>query len=373
MKIIQVITELSPAGAERVVANLSKELQKRGHDVVVISLQKLPTVSTIVDELQILEIPIETLNMMRFSFWRMFKLRCRLREIQPDIVHAHLIHPNIISRLGLKNKPFKLINTVHIAEKRKGKAWHFWLDRVTISYCDHQTCVSKAVREFHAEKIGVPINSMSVIYNGIDSPKQLTNQEQQCLRHEWGLERCERVIGSVGRLDYQKGYDIFLRKLANIADKIPMKELWGIVIIGEGPMRKELENLSNKVVGSHIKVCLPGFRPDAARCMNAFDLFIMPSRYEGFGLTLIEAMACGIPILASNVDSLPELLAYYENGECLDFDLNSDLSIYKKICALSRKSIKVPYLGFTIGKMVDEYERLYTKELLEKVAPAKLR
>ena len=343
------------------MANLSKGLKKRGHEVVVISLQCLPPYSNLVEELQETRIPIVSLGISKKTVWRMRKLGYYIRMLQPDIVHAHLIHANIASRLMLQNRPCKLINTVHIAEKRKGKSWHFWLDRLTYSQCDRQTCVSNAVRDFHAKKIGVPKREMSVIYNGIEPPKSLAADERQHLRAEWGMDNCSCIIGSVGRLDYQKGYDIFFRKVIRIADKIPSEEPWGIVIIGEGPMRKVLENLSKKLLGSHVKICLPGFRPDAAQCICAFDLFVMPSRYEGFGLTMIEAMACGIPILASNVDSLPELMAHYENGECLDFDLTTDDIIYKKICRLSTHPPQKPCLTFTIDTMVDEYESVYAR------------
>jgi len=131
----------------------------------------------------------------------------------------------------------------------------------------------------------------------------------------------------------QKGYDLFLNDLSAICAEIPENETWAIIIIGEGKYRKKLENIIVNQKFDNLQVKLIGFRKDAAECIGAFDLFIMPSRYEGFGLTLIEAMMQGVSILANNIDSLPELMQFYSNGECIDFNDETELikSIFKFI------------------------------------------
>ena len=358
MRIVQLITELRLAGAERVVANLTKALQKRGHELFVISLLPLPGSSTIVDELREATIPVESLNMTKTRCWPMVKLRSRLREIQPHIVHGHLLHANILSRLAVYKNKFNLVNTVHIAEKRRGKQWHFWLDRLTYSLCDRQTCVSHAVRNYHAEKISIPATTMPVIYNGIDRPEQLTDKERDRLRAEWGVRDCSRVIGSVGRLDYQKGYDLLLRKVEKITEYVPDGERWGVIIIGDGAMKNELQQLSG-CIGASIKICLPGFRPDAAQCIGAFDVFVMPSRYEGFGLTLIEAMGSGIPILSSDADSLPELMKVYPNGTIVNFLNTQPRELFESLLTLFKAGFSEPLMPFSVDRMVDGYETLY--------------
>jgi glycosyltransferase involved in cell wall biosynthesis len=360
MRILQVITGLSPAGAERVVCELSKGLRARGHEVLVVSLMPPPAEAAIVEELRSAGVEVRFLGVSKTAPWRIRGLRGIVGEFRPDALHAHLIHANLASRLlpSRLRRDFKLVNTVHIAERRPGKGWHFFLDGKTFARCDVQTCVSKAVRDFHSVKIGVSPESMPVVYNGLPAPERLSAERIRGLRVEWGVADCARVIGSVGRLDWQKGYDIFFERLADIAGIVPEGEKWGVVVLGEGPERGRLENIVNGFSGDlPFTVRLPGFRSDAADCAGAFDLFAMPSRYEGFGLTLVEAMGHGAPVLVSGVDSLPELLEGYSNGAIVDFADPVELSA--KVAEFLARGTVEPATRFSVDEMVDGYLELY--------------
>jgi glycosyltransferase involved in cell wall biosynthesis len=517
MRIIQLITELRPAGAERIVQTLSCGLVAAGHDVTVISLRPLPSSSFVVDRLKAAGIAIHSLGMTKGTPWRGLRLRRLLREFRPDVVHAHLIHANLLSRM-VRLPGVPVINTVHIAERRPGKVWHFLLDRWTLSRCTVQTCVSHSVSAFLSTKLRRHPQFFPVILNGIEPPAPLSPEEVSALRKEWGVAPDTLLIGSVGRLDWQKGYDRLLKVLAEV-DKMlpeipnlkseirnpkseitngeifrqdlqdepgfiqglrrgaqdeqdkkkipseapclgtptvgsaspadfsgqadawrsqdtapawpraipssvihplssfppphsalfnppsehrtlntpralpwaimsrpagapftlrtphsefrtslspppstlrtphsefhtslspppstlrtphsefhtspsppsplqpnslqPSASSWTLVLLGDGPERKHLERQVATLGLRNIAVRLPGFRPDADWAMGAFDLFVMPSRYEGFGLTLIEAMSHGLPVVASEADSLPELLAGYPEGEVVSFE-----------------------------------------------------
>ena len=359
MNIIQVITELYPAGAERIVANLSIALKNREHNVTVISLQPLPESSVIVDELLENNIQIKTLKLTKFTPWRIFKLKKLIETISNHqlIVHSHLIHANLVCRVNnVFGKRYKLINTIHIAEKRKSKWWHFLLDKLTLRFCNYQTAVSKAAAEHHAKMLKIPSDQIKVVYNGIKQPNTLASKDIKLLKAEWEVDDCCRIIGSVGRLDWQKGYDLLLALLPKLSERIPSGEKWGVVILGEGKERSKLEKLAENIP-SNIKFILPGYRKDAADCVGAFDLFVMPSRYEGFGLTLIEAMAHGIPVLCSNADSLPNIVSTYPNGKVADF---SDINCLEDITESIRKNkITTTNLLYTTDKMVDNYLKLY--------------
>ena len=100
MKILQFITELTPAGAERVVCELSKELVIRNNEVLVLSLMPLPKNEAIVDELRSSQIEVQSLNVTKTAPWRICVIRRVIKEFRPDIVHSHLIHPNIIARFA---------------------------------------------------------------------------------------------------------------------------------------------------------------------------------------------------------------------------------------------------------------------------------
>ena len=124
-----------------------------------------------------------------------------------------------------------------------------------------------------------------MIYNGSDRVAPASAEQLRQLKKEWGLEPCRKIIGSVGRLDWQKGYDLLFGVLPELSRRIPRNESVGIVVIGDGPER---EKLAAQVRGMeeqcpNLKICLPGYRKDAASLIAMFDLFVMPSRYEGYG------------------------------------------------------------------------------------------
>ena len=246
-----------------------------------------------------------------------------------------------------------LVNTVHIAERRSSKNWHFKLDRWTFSDRLIQTCVSKAVAQFHSAKIAVKEEQLAVVHNGLSFSGSLSEKEYALLRQQWGVSECSKVLGSVGRLNSQKGYYELLNELDKISALVPAGEQWGLVLIGEGEERQKLEELLLQCP-SNVKVVLPGFRKDAASCIGAFDCFLMPSIYEGFGLTLIEAMSHGVPVVCTDVDSLPELMASYGNGICVPFD--KFVACIPDALKSGSVSAVFPFSG---EKMTEEYLTIY--------------
>jgi len=421
MRIVQIITELRPAGAERIVQLLSCGLRAAGHDVTVISLRPLPAMSFVIDRLRTAGIAIHSLELTKATPWRALRLKRLLRQLRPDLIHAHLLHANVLSRL-LRLPGVPLVNTVHIAERRPGKGWHFLLDRWTLSRCTVQTCVSHAVAGFIAERLGRTSVGFPVIHNGIEPPVRLTLEEVRKLRREWGVDDCAVVIGSVGRLDWQKGYDQLLRVLPELdrmlgpaseiqnpkfqiptgdngdsrhdlqdenpplAEKSkisrsmdngqpssprmplqPSASQWALVLLGNGPERARLERQAASLGLRNLVIRLPGFWPDADRAMGAFDLFVMPSRYEGFGLTLIEAMSHGLPVVASEVDSLPELLVGYPGGKMVSFAPGNEAAVAEMLFVmhLAASQRQTPSSGiahsFTAERMTSEYLQLYQR------------
>lgn len=370
MRILHLITELMPGGAERIVVELCRGQQAAGHTVAVCALKPLCAGSPVVAELATLGVPVSSLNLVAVAPWRAWGLRGRLREFQPDVVHAHLFHANMVARLNAcRGRTWKLVNTVHICERRNGKGWQFWLERRTLGRCDALTAVSGAVRDFMAAKCGICEARIHLIPNGIQVPRTPDAAEIARLRAEWGVAECATVLGMVGRLDWQKGFDRVLELLPELGWRVPAGERWALVILGEGAERASLEQLAERVAGASVRgrpcssvpvrVVLPGFRADAAACIGAFDLFLMPSRYEGFGLTLAEAMAHGVPVLAANVDSLPELLDGYGNGAVAEFASEKALPLVDEILRLAAVRVRTPHVPHTLAGMLDAYEVLY--------------
>lgn len=320
MKILQILTELGPGGAERVALDLSTELLRRGHQVSLTVLKSPPKNRAIADQFLALRIVPEYLHMDRASeLYRLWSLRKTVRRIAPDICHSHLMHPNLCSRIAMIGLGIPLLNTIHISERRPGKGSLFAMDRLTFPLCSACNAVSFASARFHEQMLGLKKDTIKVIYNGVDPVPRPAPEWLARLKREWGLGACSRIIGSVGRLNLQKGYDLLLALLTELSARIPPGETWGIVLIGEGPEMDRLRTLASKAP-ANIKVVLPGFLDAAKQAIYLFDAFVMPSRYEGYGLVLAEAMSTGVPVVVNPVDSLPELCRFYKNHAEADFE-----------------------------------------------------
>ena len=367
MKVLFVITGLFPGGAEKIVLEMVRSLLKAGHQTAVVSLQKEPQsgVRTIVDQLEQLGVRPYFLNLSGFGSFRIFRLLRIIRTEAPDLVHSHLMHANLAARLIRLFSRFTLVNTIHIAERRTNLKVRllFWLDRLSFRLADVCTAVSSAAARFHEQRCGLPAGSVRVIYNGSDPVRPKNPEDIAAMKCQWGLEKAVKVIGSVGRLDYQKGYDLFLKSLPSLTPLIPAGEHWGVVLIGDGPEREKLAKQAAEIERDFpmLHIVLPGYLPDAAAWLPVIDLFVMPSRYEGFGLTLTEALSFGIPALCSPADSLPELCDWSpENTLTADFTDPNLTDVYRKALLLPKLSGK---LFRSTGQMTDEYLTLYQEFL----------
>jgi glycosyltransferase involved in cell wall biosynthesis len=362
LKILEVITSLAPGGAEIMLSSLCREFKQRGHEVKVVSLRPLPEKSFVLDALAENEIPVTSLNVTKLTPWRFLHLRSIIREFTPDIIHSHLFHANITSRLALpKASRIPLVNTVHTMELRPHRQWYFTLDRLTCGRCDVQTAVSQSARDFHADRIKVPPESMPVVYNGIRIPPKVTPESRRIIRAEWGLDEADMVIGSVGRFCHEKGYDILLKLLPRLGELLPADKKMGVVLIGDGEERSRFEALA-AAAPDNIDVVMPGMLPGAPGLCGAFDLFVMPSRLEGFGLALAEAMTHGIPVLVNNIPPLVELLDYYDSGKAVDFISGSEDELCRDIIAMAgQKLVSPPTLPFTTDKMIEGYLRIFNQ------------
>ncbi len=363
MKVLLIATGLFPGGAERIVLEIARGLLKAGHQTAVVSLQGEPEAKdrTIVNDLEQLGIRPYFLNLSLLRGYRFFKLLRIIRREKPDVVHSHLMHSNLTARLAKLFLRFPLINTIHIAERRKSPAVRmlFLLDRLTVRLCNRYTAVSNAAARFHERKCRLPAESILTVYNGSDPVVPKSPEELAEIRREWGLASVRKLIGSIGRLDRQKGYDIFLNGLPALRPLIPAGERWGILLIGDGPERTKLQHLAAEIEQKmpEIRIVLPGYRPDASALLPLLDLFVMPSRYEGFGLALTEALSLGIPALCSNADSLPELCAESpENTMNIDFSGEYLTANYQEALALPRLPGRLLH---STAEMTARYQELY--------------
>ena len=361
MKILQIITELGGGGAEKIIAMLSEGLAAAGDTLTVVSLLKEPPDTTIPDRLRSAGIEVIFLNGKKLDPFLLLRLRRIIKRISPDVIHAHLMHPNLLSRLASAGLKIPLVNTIHTAEKRAGKKKYFLLDRLTWHLADCVTAVSASAATFHRQACGLKKTvNIRIIPNAVEPVVPAPEELCRSLRDQW-CAGADKIIGCVGRLDAMKGFDVMLDRLEPLSRLIPDGEKWLLLVLGDGPDREKLERKAAGLRYENLKIVFAGFRNDAASLMNLFDVFLSPSFCEGYGLAAAEAMTLGLPVVCNRIDALPELCQAY-NGDSFLFSMEEDVEGTEMAVQLLSASECERSGGMVLmdkGKMVQMYRRLY--------------
>ncbi len=299
IRVVLMITELRPAGAERVVFELATRLDRTRFDPHVLALWSMGGVDgPFAQHLRDAGVPVHMLRVgSKVDLTRVPPLVQLLRDLRPRILHAHLFHANLVARLvaPLVGHP-RVIATHHVVERRK-LGPRMVLDRLSARLDDRTVAVSDAVARFAKAECGA--NGVVLVPNGVELGPFRDARPAPDL-----AGRGAKLVGALGRLDPQKGHDDLLRAWPRVLAAHPDARL---AIAGEGLLHRDLERLASRL-GIEGSVTLHGHRADVPAFLAALDVFCMPSRWEGFGLALVEAMAAGKPCVASDVDSLPEVL-----------------------------------------------------------------
>jgi glycosyltransferase involved in cell wall biosynthesis len=236
-----------------------------------------------------------------------------VRGLRADVVHTHLVHADVYGGLAATLRGTTLVSTKHNDDPFRTGAFRF-VERGLARLADRVVTISDSLRRFTVERVGVPASKVETIHYGLDAPPV-----------SWGenppdsVPAAARIVLSVSRLTQQKGIDIAVRALAELPEDTVL------VVLGEGPERAALEALAQDV-GVAGRVFLPGRVPDVAAWLRRASVYVQPSRWEGFGLAVLEAMVCGLPVVATRVSSLPELVADGDTGFLVPADDSAALA-----------------------------------------------
>lgn len=272
-------------------------------------------------------------------------LRRIIKQLKPDIVYAHSSKAGALARiadLGLKNK---VIYNPHgwafnMQQSAKKKEMYKWVEKISAHFCDKIVCISDAEKESALrEKICKP-SKLQVIYNGIDL-EEIKNTVPKT-RKELNLPEDAFVVGMVGRLTKQKAPDIFVKAAKLIKQKIPNTYF---LMVGDGELRDQIEKMIHQF-GLDKSFLITGWVDNPASYMKIMNVGCLLSRWEGFGLVLPEYMACGVPIVATNVDAIPNIIKDGENGLLVaEDDYGSCASAVQKIFLNCSLQSKLVYFG----------------------------
>jgi len=207
---------------------------------------------------------------------------------------------------------------------------------------------------------------IEVIYNGIDV-QPFSQSSSHDLRLEWGIKKNEPLLGFVGQLDERKGIRVLLAAFQRIKREIPNARL---VFVGRGPLHEMIEN-EIKAHRWSDAVLLPGFWDDIVGVMQAIDILLLPSYWEGFGIVLIEAMAAGKPVISTDTSSMPEIIVDDQTGYVVppgDAEALAEHTIRMLQNSVLREQFgraarqRVTEL-FTMERMIDQLENLFQREV----------
>ena len=249
------------------------------------------------------------------------KVRALIKQYKPDIVYAHSSKAGAIARiadLGLKNH---LLYNPHgwafnMKCSARKQALYTTIERVAAPFCDRIICISEAERKSALDKKICADSKLQVIFNGVDIEAYEQKEHGKVRKTDLQIPTDAFVVGMVGRISPQKAPDVFIKAARLIKQEIPAAHF---IIVGGGEMENEIKQYARE---NGLEDCLhiTGWIDDPLTYVELFDVACLLSRWEGFGLVLPEYMMVGRPIVATQVDAIPNIISDHQNGILVKVD-----------------------------------------------------
>jgi glycosyltransferase involved in cell wall biosynthesis len=324
LKVLVVIDALGEGGTERSMADLARALRPIGIELVFATLKTRGAEGV---ELGLREDGFDV-RLLPAGRRRIPTFRALIRDVRPDVVHSMLFEANLVARVGTVGLGVPLMTSlVNISysderlatagtDRRKLRVVQA-IDAVSGRlFVDHYHAVSDAAREDARRHLGVRDQRVSVVPRGRPDPaasggRSLGPDVRAAVRHELGIPGDATVVVNVGRHEHQKDHPTLVRAMAPLLVSRP--DLWLLIAGREGSETLELRRVLDDAVGpadgeARRRVVLLGHRGDVSSVLAASDLFVLTSRYEGLPGALIEAMAAGLPAVASDIGPVREVV-----------------------------------------------------------------
>jgi len=356
-------------GIEQQIILLLRGLQERGVDSVLFhleiqSVELLKQLESIPDCKHI-EIRIRPLKNFGLLLFDALELANKLREYECDLVHGWTYKGHVIGSLAAKLARIPCIFTIGGLDPWK-KSWQLQFFRLINRLADGFVFQSTSERDIVSERESIPLERTRIIPNGLDQHlfrKSDSHDSRSKIRNQFDLSSSLPLILSVGRLRFVKGHDVLIEAVRKIYEEQSGLQ-FHLLIIGEGPLREDYE----ASIGS-LPITITGFRTDVQDFYHSADLYCQPSRSEGLPNAVIEAMSCGLPIVATDVGGMGELvtganglLCKADDPDILAMQLQKMLDNSQHWPSMSRASVNLSE-RFSDKAMVDAYISAYTEVL----------
>jgi glycosyltransferase involved in cell wall biosynthesis len=350
MKIMHLRSSGGFFGAEGVILNLANGLNKLGFDnhIVCINNVKNPHVELLA-EAQKLGIKTESVSCKAsIDTKAIFHIRRTIRENKIDILHTHDYKANFFGWMATLFLPVKRVATNHLwtGETIALRVYEL-IDGFLLNCFDKIVAVSDKIAE-DCRKFLLNKGKLKIIYNGIDLNKYSLQSPSLKIFAELGLPKNSKVVGAVGRLTPQKGFNFLIEAAKQVLDGNPNVIF---LIIGDGPCREALLKQA-KALNVDKKVIFTGIRTDMGNMYNLMDIFVLSSLSEGLPLVVLEAMAMQKPVIATTVGSVPKLVYNEQTG--LLVNAKDPQSLASGIVSLLNDKPKAEFLAAQGKKLVEE-------------------
>lgn len=291
------LPDLSGGGAERLHARLLPQFSKAGFNVTFLLDREGGELTDPVKEQGARIVALDAKRQLS----ALPKLVRYLKEEKPDILIANMEHMNVMAVLArrLAGVRTRILVTQHNAfsEQVKRRSWQFRvlpaLYRMAMPFADVIVAVSAGVADDLAARAGIRRSKIRVIYNGVVT-EDFEERTSRTPEHPWFADP-QPIVLAMGRLVPQKDFTTLIKAFAGVSKQSDAR----LLILGDGPMREELETLV-KSLGLEERISMPGFSENALAYLKHAKLFVLSSRFEGFGNVVAEALACGTPVVSTD-------------------------------------------------------------------------
>jgi glycosyltransferase involved in cell wall biosynthesis len=301
-------------------------------------------------------------NQKHFDFSFFLKLSKYLKKNNIHIIHIHsgaFFHGSLA---GAFAKTQGIIYTEHGRHYIEPKLI-FLLDHISAFFADKIITVSPNLEKHLIEKIKLPPKKIKTVINGVNTNRFIPREKSMELLNEFGISANSKIVGSVGRLAQIKDYGTLIKAYKRVVVKIPESRL---ILVGEGPCENKLRDLANGL-GISDSVVFLGNRSDIPHILNLFNVFVLPSLREGTSLSLLEAMASGVPTVVTNVGGNPNIVKDGYNGflvESKDSEKMAEkiinlLEDIEKAEIFKIYSINFVKNCFSLRENVEKYQNMY--------------
>lgn len=362
INVMQIVHDLNFGGMQRVVVDLCLNVDSSKFNMRVCCLDELGPNAK---ELEQRGIPVFLVKKKSGLDWLLpLKLRKLFLQQKVQVVHTHGINPFFYGTIGaiLAKVPVK-IQTDHARGVFPVARKEMVSEMILSWFVNRIVAVSEGVKSDLVKYEHISPEKIQVIYNGIDASKYCVKIDERKKRKELGIDRDDKVIGVGVRLSEQKGIKYLIDAVSLLSKSFPNVKL---LIIGDGECRTGLEKLASSC-GITDKVIFTGFRSDIPEILQIIDVYALPSLWEGHPLVLLEAMAVGKPVVATDIPGNRETVEHGKTGMLVPTRNSEELTDSLLMMLKNNEMrIKMGFMGnrlfeerFTIERMTNKNESLY--------------